>query len=839
MPTSKPEEVPPAAADAAPAPTTANADPATAPPATTGGPPVPAGGAGAGAGGPGAGGAAGGGAGGAGGAGAGNSFQTASLYIGDLLPEVNEGLLFEIFNAVGPVASIRVCRDAVTRRSLGYAYVNYHQVSDAERALDSMNFTDIKGKPCRIMWSQRDPSVRRSGVGNIFVKNLHEGIDNKQLYDTFSLFGNILSCKVVCDRESGQSKGYGYVHYETNEAAKSAIEKLDGMLIDGKEVQVGAFMRRDNRPDAQAFTNCFVKNIPFEWDEKKLRSEFEKFGEIMSVTVSMGRRKRFPKKKAVVEKKEEQKEENGEGEKKEESVEGEDKPRAVSPEPKEEAKEAEPVKEEEPKAAEPKAEEEPKPAKEEPKKPISNEPESLGFGFVNFVTHESAVAAVKEMNDKEYIVTEDGEETTKAIFVGRAQKKAERERELRAKYETEKMDRIAKFQGVNLYVKNLDDTVNDDILRDEFSAMGTITSARVMRDLKTGVSRGFGFVCFSTPEDSTRAVNEMNGKIISGKPIFVALAQRRDVRRAQLEAQHNSQVGGPGRGGNMGGNQPGAPGQPGMMRGPMGGPMGGYPGAVPMYMPRPGGPGGMQPSYPVVPQMMGGAGRGGYAMQGGQGGPGGPRGGPGGYGPMQGYGMMPSQPGRGGRGGAMGRGGRGPHQGRGGPSGPYGRGRGGPNVGGPGGHQQPIKFNQQARNAGPGGAPGPQAGPGMVPPPGAPVPPQPPVQGAPPPQEQQQAPPTAGGAPPSGGPAPPSAAPEQLTPAALASATPEVQKNMIGERLYPLIHQSQPELAGKITGMLLEMDNSELLHLLESPEALGAKIQEALQVLEAHSAAEK
>ena len=59
----------------------------------------------------------------------------------------------------GQVLSIRVCRDQITKQSLGYAYVNFHQPADAERALDTMNFDSLGHRPMRIMWSQRDPAL--------------------------------------------------------------------------------------------------------------------------------------------------------------------------------------------------------------------------------------------------------------------------------------------------------------------------------------------------------------------------------------------------------------------------------------------------------------------------------------------------------------------------------------------------------------------------------------------------------------------------------------------------------------------------------------------------------
>lgn len=612
----------------------------------------------------------------------GPSYPMASLYVGDLHPDVTEAMLFEKFSTAGHVLSIRVCRDMITRRSLGYAYVNFQQPTDAERAIDTMNFDTIKGRPIRIMWSQRDPSLRKSGIGNIFIKNLDKSIDNKALYDTFSAFGNILSCKIAMDEHG--SKGYGFVHFETEEAALNAIEKVNGMLLNGKKVFVGKFMTRRERMEilgdkAKKFTNVYIKNFTDNIDEEKMRDMFTKYGNIVSCKVM------------------------------------------TDPEGK-----------------------------------------MKGFGFVSFEDHEAAQKAVEELNGKDI----DG----KDLYVGRAQKKAERQAELKERFERLKLERMNRYQGVNLYVKNLDDVIDDERLRLEFSQFGTITSARVMTE--GGRSKGFGFVCFSSPEEATKAVTEMNGRIIVSKPLYVALAQRKEDRKAHLAAQYMQRMAGL----RMQGQQVGQIFQPsgaGYFVPTM--PQQRYltPSQFPpvratprwaghqqvraaqpaaSFQPLPGGQVRTARPTSAAAQQSIRAASNARPITGQQ---------PGG---------VPNQIPR--------------------PAGAAMQAAQGP---------RPYKYNTNIRNP---------AQPGM------PQQPQMPTQAV---HVQGQ---------------------EPLTSSMLAAAPLQEQKQMLGERLFPLIQNMHPELAGKITGMLLEIDNSELLHMLESRESLKAKVEEAVAVLQAHQAKE-
>jgi polyadenylate-binding protein len=157
---------------------------------------------------------------------------------------------------------------------------------------------------------------------------------------------------------------------------------------------------------------------------------------------------------------------------------------------------------------------------------------SLGFGFVSFRVPDDALRAVKEMH--EFVLNE------RKLYVSRFQKKSERLSELKKRFELRKFEKLKRFEGLNLFVKNLDDKFDDERLRAEFSHFGTITSAKVMTE--NGVSKGFGFVCYSQPEEAMRALSQLNGRIVGSKPLYIALAQRKEDRRKILTAQFRERL---------------------------------------------------------------------------------------------------------------------------------------------------------------------------------------------------------------------------------------------------------------------------------------------------------
>lgn len=692
-----------------------------------------------------------------------------ALYVGDLQQDVTEATLFEHFSAAGPVASVRVCRDAATRRSLGYAYVNYHRVEDAEKALDTLNGKQVNGRCCRVMWSQRDPALRKSNVGNIFVKNLADSIDIKTLYDTFSMFGNILSCKVVTDKD-GKSLGYGFVHYETENAAQDAISRVNGKIISGQQVEVSHFVpkkaRSTDKKDEKKVndTKVYVHSIPEGTSEDELKALFSKCGKWKSgaiMKIPPGNKVTY----YVVQ-------DDDQEVKKEETV--------------------------------------------QPGKDFA-----IIQGFVNFETPEEAIKAL-ELNDtvfkgfkikvslsrnamaklvKELYVaslpqntanddlealfgqyghfkpairqslpgvtvtyfTEDGqkhvhkiavdapspvvhalldfetpEQATEALQLNKTTYKGyqllvvikktrfERQKEQEARKKQFKEEFYRRTSGLNVYVKGLAETIDEKRLRDEFSVFGHISSAKVQVDAG-GKSMGFGYVCFQTTAQATEAITKMNNRTIDGKTLTVTLHQRKEDRVAALEqyARHKYQQ---------------ALHHPGYYMGALPRNM-----MYPAYVRQPRWPTqAMPPFYPPAAPMMPNQ--------------------------QQRYHLLPA-------GGA-------PQQR------PF--------------QEQPRVQQQRARPMGPDQPmkrpmprPNQQAG------------------------NQQRRPPTQAQR-------RPNMWPSETD---LASMNPNQQKQVLGENLFKQIHPINQELAGKITGMLLEMENSDIVTLLSDRSMLISKVGEAIEVL--------
>jgi splicing factor 3B subunit 4 len=171
--------------------------------------------------------------------------QDATCYVGNLDEKVNEELLWELMLQTGPVVNVHMPKDKVSGKHLGYGFIEYRTEEDAEYAIKVLNMIKVYSKPIKVNKASQDKKVIDVGA-NIFVGNLDPEVDEKLLYDTFSAFGGIVvTPKIMFDPETGLSKGYGFISYDSFEASDLAIECMHGQFLCNRQIIVQYAFKKD------------------------------------------------------------------------------------------------------------------------------------------------------------------------------------------------------------------------------------------------------------------------------------------------------------------------------------------------------------------------------------------------------------------------------------------------------------------------------------------------------------------------------------------------------------------------------------------------------------------
>eukprot|EP00967_Tisochrysis_lutea_P135956 scaffold241934_cov24-Tisochrysis_lutea.AAC.1 len=173
--------------------------------------------------------------------------QEATCYVGDLDSQVDEALLWELCVQVGPVVNVHVPKDKLTQMHMGFGFVEFKGQQDAEYAIKVLNMIKLHGKPIRVNAASKDNEIMDVGA-NIFVGNLDPEVDEKLLYDTFSAFGTIVTTpKIMRDPNTGNSRGFGFVSFDSFEASDAAIESMNGQFLCNRPISCTYAIKKDSK----------------------------------------------------------------------------------------------------------------------------------------------------------------------------------------------------------------------------------------------------------------------------------------------------------------------------------------------------------------------------------------------------------------------------------------------------------------------------------------------------------------------------------------------------------------------------------------------------------------
>ncbi|KAL8135954.1 hypothetical protein AgCh_010538 [Apium graveolens] len=172
------------------------------------------------------------------------------IFVGNLPFSCDSALLAGLFGRAGTVEMVEVIYDKITGRSRGFAFVTMSTVEEVEAAVEQFNGYELDGRPLRVNSGPPPPRDENSfraprgggrsfdNTNRLYVGNLSWDVDNVSLESFFSEQGKVLDAKVVYDRESGRSRGFGFVTYGSSDEVNRAIENLDGADLEGRQIRV-------------------------------------------------------------------------------------------------------------------------------------------------------------------------------------------------------------------------------------------------------------------------------------------------------------------------------------------------------------------------------------------------------------------------------------------------------------------------------------------------------------------------------------------------------------------------------------------------------------------------
>ncbi|XP_065558198.1 sex-lethal homolog isoform X1 [Artemia franciscana] len=137
--------------------------------------------------------------------------------------------LRRMFSSIGEVTNAKVMRDKKTGYSYGFGFVNYSNIDDAKRAIEGLNGLEVQGKRIKVSYA-RPPGDDRKDT-NLYVTHLPKNMTDAEFAKLFEPYGSIIQSNLLRDKNTGLSRGVGFVRYDNKDEAAYAIQSLDGTML--------------------------------------------------------------------------------------------------------------------------------------------------------------------------------------------------------------------------------------------------------------------------------------------------------------------------------------------------------------------------------------------------------------------------------------------------------------------------------------------------------------------------------------------------------------------------------------------------------------------------------